>query len=229
MSENTTIDFIKENKCPNYPYQEYMWFAEYEDGTKLYEMDNNCTETQFSEIDKDKLKIFGLMGKGKRIWFDVKDGIINLNGEDKLIFNLLRDVEYNRDTNGIIADIIKVSNREDTKYNDIIQYKKASLDIGISGETRDRKMYVEMNFIGFKVKIKDNDNIWNIQLILCVPMANNPLFKYLLKTRINSMEKDDRVVLELKIKCNDKEKDTDSISHEINFEKDSPQEFMIKI
>lgn len=226
MSENTTIDFIKENKCPNYPYQEYMWFAEYEDGTKLYEMDNNCIETQFSEIDRDKLKTFGLIGKGQKIWFNINDGIIHLNENEELIFNILKEISYEKDSDKVTADTIKIMDREDTKYNDIIQYKKASLDIGMNGETRDKKMYVEINFIGFKVKIKDNDNIWNIQLILCVPRVNNNLFSYLLKTRINSMKKDDNVVLELKIKNNT---ESSSLSPVIEFKKDTPQEFMIRI
>ena len=223
MITNSNVDFIKNNYCPNLRHQMFMWFAEYEDGTEIYEMDNDCKETPFDSIDKDKLKRFGLLGNGGRIYFDIKDGVIILDNR-KINFNLLEVLEDNKEKEEIKSNAIKITGRTDTKYNDIIQYKKGVLDVPLGGETKNQQMTTAINFIGFKVKIRTNDNIWNIQYILCVPVGN----PYILRVRVNSMQKDSNALMEL-VSVDENNRDTKSISPSIEFKKDTPQEFMIQI
>ena len=99
--------------------QMFAWYCIYgdeensEDKQELYgpfslvEIQNDGKEHEFSEIEKEKLSEFGLVGNGSRIYFNTKTGVFNIGEKylsvirkaaenyTKEIFHKLREREYN--------------------------------------------------------------------------------------------------------------------------------------
>lgn len=101
--------------------QDFIWVAEYPDGTHLSEFDfKTGRENSFYSIDRARLFRFGIVGHGQRIYFE-RDGIFNVAGRRIQVFYkvggntfpLSGDFRYN--------------------YNDIITFKDAESSGLMSG------------------------------------------------------------------------------------------------
>jgi len=139
---------IDNNICIMQPVQTFMWYAEYNDGTKDTEFKSDMSETTFDDIKKDQLKQFGLLGNGGRIYFDTKDGIIHLGGGIDLNLAVnLNNVDFH------------ITGNKKLDYTNIIQFKKGIFDFGF-GETPTAKKpnRVGAHFIGHKGYFKPEDN-----------------------------------------------------------------------
>ncbi|WP_019639004.1 hypothetical protein [Paenibacillus fonticola] len=99
--------------------QKYIWLAEYYDGTFLteYDLENRKTNS-FYDIDKNKLIRFGLIGCGNQIYFDVANGIFNINHDRIMISYVTKDTEYPLTGRTLL-------------YNDIIQFKEATAEANL--------------------------------------------------------------------------------------------------
>lgn len=168
MKIKKPIDFIKAMLSP-VPYQLFIWKADYRDGSYLTEFENNQKEHPFSEIKKDKLKLFSLIGNGSYITFDCQDAtfwvgktyvhklvIVDENGKEIM-------PTYNHDT-------------DDYKYTDIIQYKQGAYDFSpnpVGGKAHQTAFSVIGHYIGYKsnVKIDDEQTIYQ-STIMQIPITS---------------------------------------------------------
>jgi hypothetical protein len=55
-----TTQAIEQLRSPEHD-QAYIYYAEYYDGTILYEYDNDHTHLDFKDIDQSKVKYFGML------------------------------------------------------------------------------------------------------------------------------------------------------------------------
>ena len=89
----------------------FMWICKYDDGTIVNEFDDKDTEHSFTDIEKDKVSEFYLIGRNFKASFNTKDG--------KFKFNDLKEASYD-----IIPENGKKYNINALgDYHDIIQYK----------------------------------------------------------------------------------------------------------
>ncbi|WPS86168.1 hypothetical protein SMD22_16785 [Brevibacillus halotolerans] len=77
------------------PQREFIWLAEYVDGTHLSEFDfNTKQENDFYSIDKKTVVRFGLIGHGHKLYYETFGGHFKLgNGQIDLVYKA-GDKEY---------------------------------------------------------------------------------------------------------------------------------------
>jgi hypothetical protein len=93
--------------------QDFIWLAEYADGTQLFEFDMETgKENLFYDIQKEKLIRFGLIGHGMKLYYEVLGGVFKLHGR-------MIEVVYRTKEKDIYLTGQKIL------YNDIIQFKNA--------------------------------------------------------------------------------------------------------
>ncbi len=134
----------------NFPY-DFQWVAEYNDGDLLteYNPEINPKTTSFYSINKQNLLRFGYLGSGLRAYFNVYDGVYNINNSKYRIYFKYNNKSYN------ITEMLGV------KYNDIIQFKRRRAFFNpLNGEMSGNmdKNNIESYNIGWKTKL----NIGNI-------------------------------------------------------------------
>ncbi|KLA33096.1 hypothetical protein OCA05_10835 [Bacillus cereus] len=94
--------------------QDFIWVAEYPDGTHLPEFDfNTKEENSFYKIDRNKLFRFGLIGHGNKIYFE-RDGIFSIAGHRIQFFYEFdgKTIPLNGDFKYDINDIITFKDAE---------------------------------------------------------------------------------------------------------------------
>ncbi|MED4883923.1 hypothetical protein [Bacillus smithii] len=139
--------------------QDFIWMAEYVDGSYLSEFDLITHKpNSFYSIDKNKLIRFGLLGQGMKFYFEVNGGIFKLNGQ-MIMFSYV-------DKNGKEYFLTG----QNKLYNDIITYKDAYADgnMFINGNGLLKTTISQYNF-GYKTKININNTLFNFQPIFCLP------------------------------------------------------------
>ena len=166
-------DLISHNISPLPILHPFIWFAKYKDGSEIHEIENDQTEQAFTSIKKDELSEFGILGNSGRIYFEISNGVIHLDG--------------NRDLNvsGILDDGTRIdfTNNPNISYSDIIQYKKGNYDFTISEDSNVAVMHkstIAANYIGYKTHMSiDGVLACNYQLIYCLPATgtNSIIFK----------------------------------------------------
>lgn len=145
--------------------QDFIWVAEYPDGTHLSEFDfNTKEENSFYEIDRNRLFRFGLIGHGQKIYFE-RDGVLNIAGRRILFF-----YEVNGKTLPLNGDF---------KYNvnDIITYKDAEssgLVAGFKGQGQLSNRITQYN-IGYKTNIQIDGINFHFKPIVKIPF-NSPVY-----------------------------------------------------
>ena len=148
------------------PHQDFMWVAEYFDGSYTTEF---CQKTgnknNFYSIKKDQLIRFGLVGQGNTLFFVTITGTFHLNGE-KLYFSY-RTSEKEYHLSG---------QKSQGKFNEIITYKDAYTDaIGIGRHQKLSSGIVQYNF-GYKTGLTFEDGIkFYFQVIIGIPF-NQPAY-----------------------------------------------------
>ena len=136
--------------------QDFMWVADYFDGTDLLEFQQNGKENSFYSINKNNLYKFGLVGCGYKMYFDTTNGIFNIS--DRII-----ELEY-------IDENDKIYNLNSGKlYNDIIQFKEAESTFDPFNLNGIMKTSIcQFNF-GYKQKLQFEDINLNLKVICKVP------------------------------------------------------------
>ncbi|QWU14462.1 hypothetical protein SAMN04487895_101772 [Paenibacillus sophorae] len=143
--------------------QNFVWVADYMDGTYLseYNLDDRI-KNDYYQIDKHKLIRFGLIGMGSQIYFDVANGIFNVNKNRIQVSYVANGVEYPLTGRAFL-------------YNDITQYKRAWGDGKLLSKTasgRIRNNIIE-HVIGYK-KAMDLANVnINFKNLLHIPQNKN--------------------------------------------------------
>jgi hypothetical protein len=156
--------FAKSNGTHPIRDQDFIWVADYMDGTYFAEYDFETKETdpyRFYRIDKNKLIRFGLIGHGSKMFFEVANGIFNVNGHQFRISYIVNGKEYNLNGRALI-------------YNDIITYKDAVSEAipMLKGEGAFVDRVVQYNF-GYKKKLVLDGIEFNFQAIMSIPFRSS--------------------------------------------------------
>lgn len=145
--------------------QDFIWLAEYLNGTLLTEFNySDKKENNFYQIDRNNLYKFGLVGHGYKFCFNVLDGIFNIAG---------KNIEIFYKTNNKIFNLTNTDNY----YNDIIQYKDAISTFNPYNQNIKLKNNITQYNFGYKTKInyEDNNIQFNFKPIVKVPF-NKPIY-----------------------------------------------------
>lgn len=127
----------------------FMYVAEFEDGTIVPEFEDDGTETNFKKVDKNKVSMLSLIGKGSKVCnIDTKTGILNVM-DIAISYELsIGDKKYH------ITEI------KDEEYKDIIHYKGFITD-GLASDFVGRatlKCHTNSFAVGWKKQIKIDEN-----------------------------------------------------------------------
>ncbi|TVX86089.1 hypothetical protein [Paenibacillus agilis] len=145
--------------------QDFIWLANYYDGGYLTEYNLETQESsphRFYQIDKSKLVQFGLIGHGSKLFFNIADGVFDINGHKFGISYVVNGKEYNLNGRCLI-------------YNDIITYKDCvseaipQLFRGGSGEFTNK--IVQYSF-GYKKKFVMDGIAFKFQPLVSIPCNN---------------------------------------------------------
>ncbi|MGM1044902.1 MAG: hypothetical protein ACQEXX_02010 [Bacillota bacterium] len=142
------------------PSQSFIWVADYYDNTSLLEFDPKTKQfNNFYTIDKNKLIALGLIGEGSQVYFDVANGIFNINGHRIMISYVTKTKEYPLTGRTIL-------------YNDVITYKKVDADADMfkKSDRGDRFNQTITSFnVGYKKKMELEGVNISFQNILTIP------------------------------------------------------------
>lgn len=157
----TSNDFLSHNLSP-VPSQMFVWFVNREDDTTCYEFTNEGINNNYNkEVDerKEEIKEFGLIGNGSKIYFNTKDGIINIGDRKIKLF-----VESDEDINVYL----RLTENDEADYHNVVQYKKAAFDyIPVPGVAQAIPGTVTNHFIGYSCETEH----FSFQVILDVPVG----------------------------------------------------------
>ncbi|MFS0855125.1 hypothetical protein [Paenibacillus taichungensis] len=155
------------NRSPVPTIQNFIWVADYYDGTSFLEYDTKLKKkNNYNEIEREKLIAFGLIGEGSQIYFDVANGIFNINGHRLMVSYQAGDQEYPLTGRTLV-------------YNDIEQYKNASSDANIlSRKTQGNfDSQIDQYNIGYSKQMYLLDANINFKCILSIPYNQKPFLQ----------------------------------------------------
>jgi len=158
--------------------QSYIYFAEYYDGTILYEYDNDHTHLKFDSIEQDKVKYFGFIGNGLKMYWEVSSTLFYI-GEHQYKINI-EEIEEN-----YIMPI------EKSEKKDLITFKTAHVDslLSFGGLPKNETgNIIDGYYIGFKTKYNDNGNEIFVQEVFSIPVTGEdrrPFFGVRLSSKEN--------------------------------------------
>lgn len=94
----------------------FGWYAKYYKGSIIDEFNDDGSENDFRDIQKVLVKEFGLYGGGTNLWMETRDGVFHITSKkgSHAIRLYLEDED---------EAVIKLTDRDDTIYCDLIQYK----------------------------------------------------------------------------------------------------------
>lgn len=147
-------------------FQDYVWAAEYADGTKLLEFDPQTKRpNKFYDIRKQDLIRFGLIGLGYKMYSEVYGGFMVINRQLFEVVYKVGDKEY-------------YLTGQPKMYNDIISYKDAEATANVTSKGAPNGKFSNritgFNF-GYKVQLDVEDVKFNFRLIYSVPY-NSPAY-----------------------------------------------------
>lgn len=132
----------------------FMWVAQYNDDTYIKEF--GCEKkVRFKEIDKNRLKNFGIVGLGNKLYYDTEAGVFYINGIRITFLYRTEEWEYN------------LTNQE-TRYDDVIQYKKCFTDLN-PGIRKVIDEGIESYNFGYKTQFNCKGVVFNFKAICAVP------------------------------------------------------------
>ncbi|MCY7484964.1 hypothetical protein [Paenibacillus alvei] len=166
--------------------QDFIWVADYYDGTHLCEYDLETKESdpyRFYSIDRMKLLRFGLIGHSSKLFFEAANGVFNINGEEFRISYVENDKEY-------------LLNGRSLFYNDIISYKDAVSEANPFQKQTDCGMFTnritQYNF-GYKKKLSLDGVTFNFQAIVSIPYQDKA---YMSLKIASDQELDGKIVIQ---------------------------------
>ncbi|MEK4006321.1 hypothetical protein [Paenibacillus sp. FSL H3-0333] len=143
--------------------QNFVWIAENVDGSYLSEYNfDDRKENSFYQINKNELIRFGLIGMGSQIYFDVANGIFNINKNRIQISYIADGIEYPLTGRAIL-------------YNDITQYKDAIGDAKLLSKTASGRIkgHITQHVIGYKKPMQIEDVNIHFKNLLHIPQDKN--------------------------------------------------------
>lgn len=142
--------------------QPFIWFASYGNKEILSEFEDSGKENTFYSIEKDRIKEFGILGRGAKLSHDIATGIFNIYGK-KVEFLIEHE-------NG---DVISLTGQQGP-YNDIITYKSAYSDF--NPITNQICSFIDGYFFGYKHDFKTQDTQIYSKIIFALPMEDTMRF-----------------------------------------------------
>ena len=116
-SKERDVNMYSKAVVPDNPSKRvFGWYAKYYRGSIIDEFNDDGSDNDFRDIQKDLVKEFGLYGGGTNLWMETHDGVFHITskkGSHAIRLYLEDEVE----------SIIKLTDRDDIIYSDIIQYK----------------------------------------------------------------------------------------------------------
>lgn len=155
----TTTNAIEMLRSPEHD-QAYIYFAEYFNGEILYEYDNDHNHLDFKDIVQSKVKYFGFIGNGIKVYWDIPAGILHI-GKREYTVKL-------SSSKGTLSFIGK---------KDLITFKLAHTDSMINGGTlpkNERGNIIDCFFIGFKMNL---DSVFT-QILFAIPVTGQDRRSY---------------------------------------------------
>ena len=137
--------------------QVYIYYAEYYDGTRLYEYDDEQNHLDFKNIDQSKVKYFGLIGNMMNIYWDIPTGILHIGKNEYMI----KITSSNGNTLPVIGS-----------KKDLITFKMAHTDNMISGgaiQKSEKGNVIDHFCIGYKMNL---DEVFT-QIIFDIPVTGS--------------------------------------------------------
>ena len=120
ISKKGMLNMYSKTVVPDNPSKRvFGWYAKYFKGSKgtiVDEFNDDGSENDFRDIQKKDVKEFGLYGGGTNLWMETRDGVFHITSKKGSHAIRL----YLEDNN---ENIIKLTDRDDTYYDDLIQYK----------------------------------------------------------------------------------------------------------
>lgn len=143
--------------------QDFIWVAEYADGTHLSEFSfDTKEENSFYHIDQSKVFRFGLVGHGQKLYFE-RDGIFNIAG---------RHIQFFYEVDGKMLPL-----NGDYKYNvsDLITFKDAEASGLMAGFKGDGMLTnrITQYSLGYKTNINVGGINFHFKPIIKLPF-NQP-------------------------------------------------------
>jgi len=136
--------------------QPFIWMVEYFLGDGLTEFDLNTQEPNpFQFIDKSKVKRFGLIGNGAKLFFNSNGGIFRLLGNTYQFAISIDNMNY-------------PLNPLSHFVNDIITYKKAEAIMNINGSNLDTAPKIKGYYFGYKTQLTIKDMKFFIKPIISI-------------------------------------------------------------
>lgn len=146
--------------------QNFIWVAEYTDGTYLAEYDLLTHKSNsFYDIDRTKIIKFGLLGDGSQVYFDVGNGVFTINNHRIMISYETNGKDYPLTGRALV-------------YNDIITFKDAVSDANaLFGRKKGlfTNKIIRYN-VGYKKKMEIDDVNISFQCIAGIPLDDAAFF-----------------------------------------------------
>jgi hypothetical protein len=139
------------------PRQDFMWVAEYLNGTLSHEF-----EKEKFEVDRSKLLNFGLVGLGLNCYYDVPTGAFNFDGKKYEFILKQGEKEYNL-TNQMVL------------YNDCIHFHRYFCDM--NGD-RAGQTFLCGYQLGYKIKYQIEDVFFNFQPLFIIEEGQPFKFRF---------------------------------------------------
>lgn len=151
----------------NIPNKDFIWLAEYLNGTLLFEYNANTgKQNDFYSVDKNQLLRFGLIGHGMKMYHETFNGTFNINGNTYDFLYI--------DENGKEYPLTN----QNCLYSDIIQFKESSSTMNTKDMINDRNIgmsRVESYNFGYKNKLNINGVEFSVKFIMKIPY-NKPAY-----------------------------------------------------
>ena len=136
--------------------QDYIYFVKYFNGKTLYEYDEDLNHFDFKDINQSQVKLFGLIGNGIKLYWDIPAGIFHIGKNEYGI----------RISNGSL----ELPQYGITK--DLITFKMAHTDSIVSGgSTKSLGNIIDSYFVGFKMNVETAF----VQILFSIPINGEDL------------------------------------------------------
>ncbi|WP_270169784.1 hypothetical protein [Paenibacillus sp. SYP-B4298] len=158
--------------------QSFIWAADYYDGSSMLEFDPRTHQpNSFYAIDRSRLVRFGLIGGGSQIFFDVGNGVFELNGHRIMVTYAPHGREE-----------LPLTGRA-YGYSDIITYKDAVADADLLRRGHQGRFAHEITAfsVGYKKLLELEGVRLHYQALVTVP-EHAPVYMQLKLTSEQALE-----------------------------------------
>lgn len=140
----------------------YMFVGEYINGKFQFEFNPNINKYfSVKEVNTNELIRFGVVGEGRRSYFNITNGVFTHNKLDLHFIYKIGDIEYD------------LTNSTNVCYNDIIYFKEAVSVMSVQGMPS-RTNFLGYNY-GYKTQLQYQNGVRiNFQPIMHCAYRENP-------------------------------------------------------